>query len=428
MTERTMRGLLRSAAICVPLLALFPSLAWAQQPQQSQAISADLVVKRGADRVTNGTIVYANVADCGGDPEDPDYRGTATTQGTASVGSIYEFSVTYTSNVPVVEAWLGVGENEDCSTVANRTIPSANVTQRVCTPLGVISSNTREPVFKIPARQIFNQEGRAAETFPDGRPSWFQCDDVSGSPRYTVYILALPSATQMNTGEPVMQIARANLRASFSPFTRRPEAPTDVSGVNGENRLEVNFKAPASSVPLTEFRAYFDNGTGGSVTPTPTPTDDAGGAGSLDGGLMDASTASGGDSGASTGGDTPLACGSGRLENHGVPPENQTGIVRTSASDSKTAVLTDLTNIPVGTSVAAAAVSIDPAGNESRLSDAICIDRVITNGFLDECKAAGEGDCGLHSCSLDPTSKGSLLSAALFMLALAALIRRRGHA
>jgi MYXO-CTERM domain-containing protein len=91
-------------------------------------------------------------------------------------------------------------------------------------------------------------------------------------------------------------------------------------------------------------------------------------------------------------------------------------------------VLTDLTNVMIDQSVAAAAVSIDPAGNESRLSDPICVPRKLTNSFLDTCKASTSDNCGLNSCDIDPTGKGSALSAALFMLALAALIRRRGRA
>jgi MYXO-CTERM domain-containing protein len=84
--------------------------------------------------------------------------------------------------------------------------------------------------------------------------------------------------------------------------------------------------------------------------------------------------------------------------------------------------------VDINESVAAAAVSIDPAGNESRLSNPICVTRKLTNSFLDTCKATSTDNCGLNSCSIDPTGKGSALSAALFMLALAALIRRRGRA
>lgn len=429
MTERTMRALLRSAVACAPLLGLLPSLAAAQ----TQAIDPNLIVKRGEDTVTNGSVVYANVADCGGDPADPDYIKTSTD------GVTYEFSVNYNTNVPIVEVWLGVGDNQNCATATNRYLTTSTVTQTICTKLDVDSSNTRRPVFKIPARKIFNQNGASKDA--QGR---LQCDSVSGTPRYTVYLLSLAQESQSNMAVEVMPGVQSVLKASFSPFTKRPSPPTSVTGINGENRLQVNFSAPPSSVALTKYRAYFDTnkGSGGAAPGTDAGVSDAGDAGSpedagaapvADAGASDAGADGGTASDAGTTNDagttttTTAACGSGLLAGNGVAPVNAAGVIRTSPSDSKSAVLTDLSSVPIGETVAVAVVAIDPAGNESRLSTPICVTRKQTNGFIDTCRANGS-DCGLESCSLDPTNRGSALSVALLALVMAALIRRRGRA
>jgi hypothetical protein len=246
-----------------------------------------------------------------------------------------------------------------------------------------------------------------------------------------------------------------------------------LNGVSGENRLEVSFKAPSSSVALTKYRAYFDTTAGGgAVTPTDAgsgtadaeATDagvsDGGDAGASDGGVT--GTSDGGDAGAeadagvadagvadagtndagtsadagtdagSTGdagtGTTTAACGSGILIGGNVAPVNAAGVIRTGASESKTVTLTDLSNVAIDQTVAVAVVAIDPAGNESKLSVPTCVTRKETFGFRDTCRAADEGDCGLESCNLHPTNKGSALSMALLALALTALIRRRGRA
>ena len=78
--------------------------------------------------------------------------------------------------------------------------------------------------------------------------------------------------------------------------------------------------------------------------------------------------------------------------------------------------------------IAVAAVAIDPAGNESKLSNPICVQRINTIGFLDACDQTPGCREGLKSCSLSPVGRGSAWELSLLGLALAALIRRRRRA
>lgn len=424
MTERTMRGLLRSAAFCAPLLVLVPSLAWAQ----TQAIDPNLTVRRDGEALDNGTLVYAKAADCGGDPAT----------GEPGPGTEFTFSAQYPTNVAFAELWLGV--EQDCTTAANRIKQQNNTALPVCTFLGRDNNNSRNPTIKVAGRRLFQRTptdgtGSADVAIPSTLTDKVKCDELHGTPKYTVYFIPLTVAgTATQASPPAMVGTISTLKATFSPFTTRPDAPTGLSGVSGENRLEVNFKSPSSSVPLTKYRAYFDTNQGGGGNAL--PTEDAGSAGGMDGGLMDASVVTSGDAGTSDtsdgtqdeAGSSTAQCGSGVLVAGHEAPTNRSGIIRTSASDSKTAVLTDLSAVALNSSVAVSAVAIDPAGNESFLSAPICVTRKVTRGFLDECRAAGEGNCGLDSCSLHPTNQGSAISIALFALALAALIRRRGRA
>lgn len=396
MTERTMRGLLRYAATCAPLLTLVPSFASAQAA--TQAIDPNFVVKRGTTVVENGSLVYTSISDCSADVK-------------------FTFSAKYPMNVPVVEAWLGVGETEDCTLLANRTRMQANILETVCTPLGSVKTNTLEPTITVAGNVLFDQDGNG-------------CDSVSGTPRYTVYFLPLQQETTVSSGvAPSVIGTMSTLKASFSPFTVRPAAPTKVSGQSGESQLVISYDSPSSAVPLTEYRAYFDIETGSGGSPAPGV-----GTGDLDGGLLDASLGSAGDSGTSdsTSGDggtepgSTVSCGSGRLRGGEPAPVNASGIIRTGKSNSKSAKLPNPSSVPLGATIAAAVVSVDPAGNESVLSTPVCIERKETDGFLDLCRV--RGDCDLGSCSLDPTAKSSAVGLSMFLLAVAAFIRRRGRA
>jgi hypothetical protein len=450
MTEATMRGLLRSAAHRVPLLALLAfSTAYAPgvsaqttgtgtttTQSANQAIDANLVVRRGTDLVDNGTLVFANINDCGGE----DSKGTATR---------FEFSATYTANVPVVELWLGVGSSENCATASNRLRPANNGTlPPVCTFLGTDTSNTRNPKITIPGNQLFNQtSGMAnpADTPIDLTKS--VCDKTNGGQTYTVYFIPLQTqTTNVNGSEPITVGALSTLRAVFTPYTQRPAAPSGLSGQSGESEIGVTFKAPSSSMTLTKYKAYFDISGGSGVAPAPL---DGGlgldaSVGISDGGLpgetpvdddrLDASVDAGSiDAGAVETADEPsaAACGEGYLVGGQLAPLNPpvSKVVSVSPSKAVTSIkLTQVDEIKVGANVAVSVVSIDPAGNESLLSPPICVEKVNTTGFLDACEQTGNCRDELGSCSLSPKQSGSALFLSMFSLALAALLRRRSRA
>jgi len=88
--------------------------------------------------------------------------------------------------------------------------------------------------------------------------------------------------------------------------------------------------------------------------------------------------------------------------------------------------LSNLEGIETGTSLPAAVVTVDPAGNESTLSDVVCVQRVETNGFWDVCqndpKCAADFENG---CSLSSNSGGGAVGLSLLALALMTLNRRR---
>ncbi|MDB4988340.1 MAG: hypothetical protein JWN04_3518 [Myxococcaceae bacterium] len=453
MTEATMRVLLRSAAACAPVLALLalsaicPGLAAAQTTttpttttMSNQAIDSNLVAKRANKIIPNGTLVYANIADCGDGTSPP---------------TSFEFSVNYTANVPVAELWLGVGANENCATTTNRLKQGNGTLPPICTFLGTDTSNSRNPKITVPGNQLFNQStsgwNNAGDQNTTGKNPTkdMHCDSVSGSPAYTVYFLPLQTATtDVNGSDPFMAGVLGTLKATFSPYTVRPVAPTGLTGQSGETEIGVSFKSPSSSMTLTTYKAYFDvtgkGGTGGKGLGggTTTVVDagmdasiDAGSSGSLDassdGAIAIATTppvTSAADS-ADAGSTAPLACGSGYLENHPVPDFNLSSSELRTATDKGTTIkLNDLSGVPLNTNIAVAVVALDPAGNESLLSDPICILREETIGFFDGCKANDDCKKGLDSCSFSPTQRGGAWAFGLFSLALAALIRRRRRA
>ncbi|MDB4973784.1 MAG: hypothetical protein JWN48_2125, partial [Myxococcaceae bacterium] len=426
------------AAASAPLLALLaftcPTPASAQTTgtttttqSSNQAIDANLIVKRNGEMVENGTLVYATVADCGGDPTDPAASRTAP--------NTFTFSANYNTTVPVVEAWLGVGNGENCATSANRVKQGSGALPPLCTFLGVDTSGSRTPTITVPGNQLFQQDGWRNN---NDKPAIDRdCDAVSGSPAYTVYFIPLQTTTtDVNGSEPSSIGTLSTLKATFSPFTRRPSAPTSLTPLSGESEIGVSFKAPSSSMTLTTYRAYFDisgqKGTNGQAGLIPDAGMDAGldaGAISIvgaDGSVSDSGTSA--DLDASTVSTGALMCGAGPLENNQPPPINQANIRRSGVEKSTTIKLQDLSGVPVGTSVAVAVVALDPAKNESKLSVPVCVERVSTNGFWDTCNKTEGCSDGFDSCSLSPTRSGSAWSFGLFSLALAALIRRRRRA
>lgn len=374
MTERTMTGLLRSAAT-LALLALTPTLAWAQ----TAAFSPQLEVRLNNEVVDNDQIVYGKIADCALNDDEP---GTPYTPD-ATWPRIYTFSVDYPSNVPFVEAWLGTGD-EDCRTLANRTVRSTVSDETLCVKVGSAQS-VRNLDLQIPSVKLFDKDGSA-----DGRE--FACDRaVGGTPLYRVFIIPLAQETTKTTGsEPSTIGTIGTLTATFTPFLVRPKAPEGVGIESGETRLGVTFDKINDSTPLTKYRAYFDFG---SVA-----------------------------EGEQCGGTTILAAGQ--------AVKNSNGLVRSSGQvDSSPARTSNLEGLENGQSLNAAVVTIDPAGNESLLSEVQCVARVATNGYWDVCQS--DPECAKDfedGCSLSPSGRGSAVGLSFFALALAALIRRRRRA
>ncbi|MEY4510004.1 MAG: hypothetical protein RLZZ450_2126, partial [Pseudomonadota bacterium] len=197
MTERTMRALLRSAVVCAPLLGLLPSLAAAQ----TQAIDVNLTVKRNTKTVENGTLVYADIADCGGDP---------VTEG----GSTFTFSTNYSNMPAAVELWLGV--EQDCSQPTARVKQANGTLPPLCKLLAVDTSGSRTPQLSVNGRTLFQRTANGSEP---------TCDEVHGATKYTVYLLPLSAATTDISAQPVVPNGTiSTLKASFSPYTKRPAA------------------------------------------------------------------------------------------------------------------------------------------------------------------------------------------------------------
>jgi hypothetical protein len=372
-----MRGLLHHAATTA-LLTLLPSVALGQLTPTSgttggttgqttntggNAIDANLTVERvDDDIVENGQIVYGRLSDC-----------SETRQ--------FEFRVRYAQQVPVVEAWLGV-DGINCVDQANRVIQGSTVSAETrCRKLQT-ETNQLQLKMRIPGRDIFDRDG------PD-ESGVTACDPAVKAPLYTVYILALSSTTTETVASPLYPAAGAvaSLKATFTPYLKAPEAPRNVAPLTGETRVGISFDGPAQeSDSLIRYKAYFDVGTSGG---------------------------------------TAVPCGSGLLETETTPDANQTNLRSTKKGTSKSVYLTTQ-GIGVGTSVAASAVTIDAAGNESAPSQPpVCVEVVETTGFQDACSQDPNCAGSLESCSLSQGKRASFFGLGLLMLMAVGLIQRR---
>jgi len=435
MTERTMTGLLRSAAT-LALLALTPTLAWAQTTPTS-AISPQLTVEVARERIENQQYVYASIKDCNG----PNGDEPATKRDVDELKTWkrnYTFKVSYPRNVPFVEAWLGT-LNTDCSDPTQRQPMTPSTTQTACTKLGR-SAGIRNLELEIPSIKMFNRDPAALS---------YTCDGVRGGTTYTVWILALQSETRESMASPVdVSLGSfAALKATFTPFTRRPDVPTDVVPKSGETALRLEFDRSSTAVALTRYKGYFDVGatscTEGSpsVVDAGTATRDGGMDAGLDGGIPSTSDAGdGGDTGDTvdeTGDETDDEA-AGQIEDDdetqtdaGImePPLKGIDVRTTPTSAGSPVTLSGVGDLPNDVSIPAAVVEIDPAGNESYLSQIVCVKHVETTGFWDACQndpnCAKDFDDG---CSLSSAGRGSAVGLSFFALAVAALIRRRRRA
>jgi hypothetical protein len=390
MTQRTMTGHLQRVGTAA-LLSLLPSLAWAQTTATTTTIDPGLVVKRDNEVLKSVDVQYLGIKDCSG-----------------SVN--FSFSVQYNTLVPVVEAWLGNG-GVDCSVQTNRQPTIVGSLQRPCVLLKTVAGNTSNPELTFTGQQLLSfsnmqsstpppeeetpeadQDGGAGDagagdagdagtTTPSGP---FPCDRVNAQ-KYTVYIIPMSTATTDTVSPMPIAAGYSTLKASFSVFTIAPDAPTDIEPLSGETRIGVRYERAKGTSMLTRYRAYFDtNGCDGS----------------------------------------PLQLGADLNTSTPAP-----GVVASSTTQGEEIYLNGA-NVEVGGRVNAGVVTIDLAGNESTLSQTTCVQRVETTGFWDACQQDPTMRCekDFESCTLSPTSRGSALGAALFALALAALVRRSGRA
>jgi hypothetical protein len=341
------------------VLALIPAGALAQTT--TAPITNPLEVKVDGDSLNGQMVLYVTAQQCD-----------------AATEAEYEFSATYQAQVPVFEVWVGQSGN-DCTTVESRQKNNASA-KPACRRVAVAAESSSKLSMKLKARDLFTV-------------TWDQtdkvCDQASNQP-YTVYFLPLAQETNLDGNTATAVLASVpTLKAVFTLYTKRPTAPTGLSGDDGESELTAKFTIIAGAAPKTKYRVYFDWGES---------ADQECGSGAL------------------VAGESAPAVG-GRVER----VEVNTGKAVLSGLDTK--------GIDLNQSVAAAVVTVDPAGSESFLSAPVCITRVQTDGAWDVCQRDPHCKDQFDSCSLRQAvdrrggSGGGLLLLAGLGIALA--IRRR---
>ncbi|MFM2419540.1 MAG: hypothetical protein RL385_4263 [Pseudomonadota bacterium] len=359
------------------------------EAQTGYAVSTGLTVSRLnqageiADEVGSPTKLYATVADCEDDVT-------------------WQFEGSYGTKVNVVEAWVGIGTT-DCSTATNRQRATSTSSATACKLLeGFGAASVSSFKLKIPSDELFLGPGEADESFG--------CAATKGSPTKTLYILALDQATNVESNLAPAALTLANgygvLKVTFTPYTVRPNAPSDVKGLVGQSQIGVSFTAEKGNESLgTQYGAYFDFGSSSAA---------AIGCGT---GLLESAAA---------------AAGTGTAAE--VVPDLSANelTLRVVKTDGDTATLSNLDGlgIQIGDLTAVAAITIDPAGNFSAPTAPVCVERVKTGGFYALCEADAECRKGLSSCSLQRglPENGLFAGLSLTGLALGFALRRRRKA
>ena len=289
---------------------------------------------------------------------------------------IFEFQ-NVSPRAPVMELWVS-NTTTDCSAPTSRTISASNP-QPLCWPVAEMTNvrGTGQKFPPIPGREIFNLKRKPVDDLTI-------CEEQKASDTpYYLWFIPVGSQTVPETGTASAATA-SPYRIRLNLFTLKPPPATGVKVRGGESAITVEWNNDPD--PLIRYRAFFNVGT------------------------------------------DPAVCGTGAL----TPAMTGNEVV----SDGKTtfssgrlnkpsATLKDLDDkgIPYGTQVAVAVASEDRAGNIGPLSEPQCATRIETVSAIDAC--GGVEDCGLETCGLSPASRGSWFGLSLFVLALAALIRRR---
>lgn len=381
-----------------PLLIALFVLAWTPlagaqtTPSTTNAISNNLAVSAGGVDIKNAMNVWIGKSKCS---KDVTFKFTA--RG-------------YSTKVPVLELWATNSATTDCSTVAARS-SSAMGAKALCW-LVQSASNVQMGAVKsleASANRLFSEGGKDEA-----------CVAVTNQ-QYGVHLVPLMSATQEGTGTAPAPLTTQLLKAIFTLYTKTPKEPGSVKGVSGESSIGVTWKDPPDADTYTKYRVYYDVMQGGMDTGTDGGTD-AGTDSTTDAGT-DGTTDAGTDSTTDAGTDS-VKCGSGMLLPGKAPPRTSGTIIAEDAS-SGSGSLSDLDGkLKIGQFAQVGVVTVDAAGNESVLSEVVCVKRVETNGFLDKYNATG--DKGLDECSVHaPGSVGWGSLGCLTVLALTLVSRRR---
>jgi MYXO-CTERM domain-containing protein len=296
----------------------------------------------------------------------------------------FDFEFTSVPRIPVMELWVST-DGTDCSASAPRSVTTAG-TVTSCWFAGIVDNlqGKDQKFSNVPGINIFNESREPVEG-ADARTSC--AAEAARDKPYYLWFVPLATKTPNNAQAASAPITSA-YRVRFNLFTAAPQVPTGVKVKSGESAVTATWDELGD--PKLYYRAYF------------APVTDEG-----------------------------AACGAGTLLDETGAVRNGSDIVvdnRTIFRSSKTkssAKLKDLTEkgIAVGTKVAVGVAAEDFAGNIGPLSVPQCAEVVDTIGVIDAC--GNLDDCGLETCSLSPASRGSWFGLSLFVLALAALIRRR---
>jgi hypothetical protein len=294
---------------------------------------------------------------------------------------------------PVMELWVA-NNDTDCSNPAARTITAQNPKSQCW--LVASKSNVRgtgQKFDRIPGRAIFNLGRTPATEDQEGfdasaAAKICEAQEANNTP-YQLWFIPVASRTDPATGTAPPATATP-FRIRFNLYTIDPPDPSGVKARGGESAITVDWNNAAD--PLITYRAFFN------VNPD------------------------------------PAVCGTGafaseeegeRLTGSEVVVDDKT-VFASGRLNKPSAMLKGLGDkgIELGTQVAVAVASEDRAGNIGPLSEPQCVTVVDTISTIDACGGSIE-ECGLETCGLSPASRGSWFGLSLFVLGLAALIRRR---
>jgi MYXO-CTERM domain-containing protein len=351
-----------SALAVMALFTSLTSLASAQLPTSGMTLKIE-----NRDVEPTG-VVYINKAEC-----SRNFTFSVTLQSSAA-GSM-------TSLIPVVEAWVAQDNSTDCSTPASRmssggATPMLSPCWKAWTSSQTININ-RAFTATIDGDTLFDTDRNS------------ECDELSPG-TYRVHFVALPSPTVEATtpAAPVANVTAMN--ATFTLYSRLPGTPPGLKGRTGESQLGASW-GDVDTGPMTTYWLYGDvSGEGGGE-----------------------------------GADGGVSCGSGLLTEGMAPPPAEGAIIR-SKSTSASGSISDLANVEIGDYVAMGVTAVDIAGNESLLSNVVCVQRVETEGFWEACRTNNTCKDDFETCSATPwrTTRGAMAGLGLAALA-GVLVRRR---